>query len=551
MIPVIDLFAGPGGLNEGFCSLVKENSDERIFKTLMSIEKDPVACKTLRFRAFFRAIMSERKAAPSSYLEYLATPSDQNLEQLLAQFPDEWRQAENEALCAELKEGDLSLVETGRKRLAEAGVAPGGSWVLIGGPPCQAYSLVGRSRRAHDETLATDVKQTLYKCYLDFIRELKPAAFVMENVKGMLSAQHAGEGIFNRIRKDMQAAGYSIHSLVTENPDTPNDYVVRAEQYGVPQARHRVILLGIREDIGSSPRALTRRGSRPVSVGEALAGIPRIRSGFSRRDSNGQEPDWRTHIREAAERLLTTEEGANLRDIIEDTLHSYPPQKMSRGAILNEKNCYQQWYRGNMGSSKVLANHEARRHQAEDIDRYFFCAVYAKKYGAPAHVYDFPDYLIPKHRNVRTAKEDHKNGITVKFSDRFRVQIENRCSTTITSHIAKDGHYYIHPDPNQARSLTVREAARLQTFPDDYFFAGNRTSQYQQVGNAVPPMLAQQIAQIVAEVLGISSSCYFDQSDVANSGIAQPLPTPPAGSPLLELVGAPDALEALHSSDKE
>jgi len=151
---------------------------------------------------------------------------------------------------------------------------------------------------------------------------------------------------------------------------------------------------------------------------------------------------------------------------------------------------YSDWYIDDVLGG--ICNHESRAHIRDDLHRYFFAAMFAKLNRRSPYLNEFPIELLPKHKNASEGK---------KFTDRFRVQVRGKPSTTVVSHISQDGHYYIHYDPAQCRSLTVREAARLQTFPDNYFFEGPRTQQYIQVGNAVPPLLAYQIAQIVAEVI--------------------------------------------------
>ena len=225
-----------------------------------------------------------------------------------------------------------------------------------------------------------------------------------------------------------------------------------------------------------------------------IGDLPRLRSGLSKEKNSIKE--WRNAIKSIKKRKWLRSVSPNLQNAILSALGRIG-SRLSRGNSyikdLVAPKQYEDWY-----VDKALAgvcNHETRGHIREDLHRYFFAAVFARVNRRSPTLNDFPKELLPNHENVQEAI----NGS--KFNDRFRVQVRGRPSTTVVSHISKDGHYYIHYDPSQCRSLTVREAARLQTFPDNYFFEGNRTQQYQQVGNAVPPMLAKQIAAIVFEVM--------------------------------------------------
>ncbi len=512
MIPVIDLFAGPGGLGEGFSSL-RGKTGARAFRIAISIEKNPVAHRTLRLRSFFRQF--EAGDAPAAYYNFLRNThikEDQRWESLRERFPRHTKAAESEAKNAELGRVKPDEVDSWIRAALKGAEA----WVLIGGPPCQAYSIAGRSRNTGITGYVPedDERQYLYGEYLRILAAHLPPVFIMENVKGLLSATLRDESIFEKILNDLRqpraainnyrgdkSARYRIYSLVksgeTETLEL-EDFVVRAEKYGIPQARHRVILLGIRDDVGDiQPDVLESQD--PVTVRDVLHGLPALRSGLSEEVDSADR--WRSVIADASwNKLLKSIHDKNtpsLQRQTQDSLSRLQKRTLGRGSeyikgqpgILTGNS----WYHDKKLDG--VSNHTSRSHIAGDLHRYFFASIFAHTMSRSPTLSDFPRKLLPKHKNVEDAL---RGGL---FSDRFRVQLADRPATTITSHISKDGHYYIHYDPVQCRSLTVREAARLQTFPDNYFFCGPRTSQYTQVGNAVPPMLAHKIAEIVLEVL--------------------------------------------------
>jgi DNA (cytosine-5)-methyltransferase 1 len=512
-IPVIDLFAGPGGLGEGFSGLGRTEGKSH-FKIHLSIEKDSFAHKTLEVRSFFRQFPN---GVPDEYYAYMR--GEINLNDLFnnLKFQREIKQAKMEAWKAELGSEDFPHTEIDRRITSALGGEK--NWVLIGGPPCQAYSVVGRSRRKgiKDYQPENDKRTRLYLEYLEIIASHWPAVFVMENVKGLLSSTLFHNRIFEGILKDLSSPAqalqregrltklkvshdYSIYSLVCRSmfgDADPTDFIVKCEEYGIPQARHRVILLGVRDNLGPIlPSVLHKQ--QPIPVSDVLDGIPPLRSGLSKVDDSSS--DWITVLKDSLNLQWIDNSrisgGDKVHSLLVSTLKNISSPPLDRGgeflSVQPTTKYASRWFLDSRING--ICNHSTRGHLVKDLYRYLYAACYAKVHSRSPELDNFPKELLPEHRNVEKAL---KEGL---FSDRFRVQVWDRPSTTVTCHISKDGHYYIHPDPIQCRSLTVREAARLQTFPDNYFFVGPRTSQYTQVGNAVPPLLAKQIAKIVLEI---------------------------------------------------
>ena len=505
---VVDLFAGPGGLGEGF-SAFRNQSGEKPFSIKVSIEMESAAHATLRLRSFLRKFEGQW---PAEYYDFLngnlPEPAWPSL------YPDPWAAAEDEARCMEL--GTMSCSRFLSKRIAAIQREYGDQTVLIGGPPCQAYSLVGRSRNAGitDYVPHMDDRNFLYQKYVNVLKRLQPAAFVMENVKGMLSSAIRGDRIFRKVMRDLRsAAGRGSYRLLALSPadrevhnsndPEPKDFIVRMEDYGVPQARHRVIILGLRQDISDScgNHALLHLSHHDhcVSVEDLIGVMPRLRSGVSRND---EYSIWQGAVFNSIH--LITKQIRHVpkqhREVLKATLSECKANLMTGPALERvstsgtgiPKTCpteLREW----IADSRMnrLPNNDTRSHMRSDLARYLFVAAFGRAARRSPKAADFPTVLAPNHKNWKSGK----------FADRFRVQIATRPASTVTCHISKDGHYYIHPDPSQCRSLTVREAARLQTFPDNYIFQGPRTQQYVQVGNAVPPYLAWQIAKRLYQVI--------------------------------------------------
>ncbi len=513
---IVDLFAGPGGLAEGFSS-IRDANGCCPFPIVLSVEKEASAHATLLLRTFLRQFGG---GYPKEYYQFLNGEISEP--DWMTLYPVQWAAASGEALNLELgsRKGMLAL----NARLDEIQKKHRDRIILIGGPPCQAYSLAGRARNKGVEgyIASNDKRHFLYQEYIRILNRLRPAAFVMENVKGLLSSFVDGESMFDKVLDDLRTAsdidgGYRLIPLIRRSEASDNDgnehlesrdFVVRAEDFGLPQARHRVIVVGIRDDlVGELASRIVKDGllistTARANVRDVLGGMPRLRSGLSQ--SADSETAWREVVAAAMGQVARLKPAT----LPESRVQAFKGRALRYSAIIKRAHtplersgvapvgigtkCPRKLRRWLLDKSlRTLPNNETRGHMPSDLARYFFAALFGQVAGRSPVASDYPAALAP----------DHKNWSSGNFADRFRVQLWNQPSTTVTCHISKDGHYFIHPDPTQCRSLTVREAARLQTFPDNYFFKGNRTEQYVQVGNAVPPYLARKIAKALHSLL--------------------------------------------------
>ena len=391
-------------------------------------------------RSFFRQFAPEN--IPKEYWSY--AKGDISKAELFELYPKQAVDAAAEARCIELGKTPYQEV----KNLIIQRLNGSNKWVLVGGPPCQAYSMVGRARmKTTNPDFEDDIRHFLYK----------------ECKSGL---------------------GYKLFSLVDNQlPEKcePEDFLVRAELYGIPQARHRMLILGIRDDIHITPDILQK--SESTSVEQAIGDLPKIRSKVSKEVDTLEL--WQEILCSASSEVwyrAGRKNGlVNTVKIMDGALAEIQKHDLMTGAetmrYTGRPKIFSDWYRH--GCDGVVTNHAGRGHMRSDLHRYLFASAFAAANGRTAHLCDFPTALLPAHNNVQEGvKNNH-------FSDRFRAQVAGNPSTTVTSHISKDGHYFIHYDPSQCRSLTVREAARLQTFPDSYKFEGGRTSQECRAATAI------------------------------------------------------------------
>lgn len=402
----IDLFAGAGGLSEGFI--------QAGFSPIAHVEMNAYAAQTLETRTAYFYLKSQGKM--DVYYDYIKGIISR--EEFLKQIPeDQLKSVFCETMSDESLPGLFEKIDSILSAKSVTNVD-----VIIGGPPCQAYSLVGRAQSSHMGTpMAADPRNDLYKLYAKFLQKYKPKMFVFENVMGIRSAN--GGATWKKVQEALRAVGYDIAFQEQNSKD-----------FGVLQSRKRMIIVGWLKDSGLAYPKFEQKSVGAI-VNDILRDLPTLHPG----ENSSQ---YRT-----------------------DTFSTY----LSETGIRTKED--------------ILTHHCARTNKDRDIEIYRRAIELWNDGHRRLNYNDLPDEL-----------KTHKNRSS--FLDRFKVvEGDDTCCHTMLAHISKDGHYFIHPDLAQHRSITVREAARIQSFPDSYYFEGPRTAQFTQIGNAVPPLMAKGIAE--------------------------------------------------------
>ncbi len=402
----IDLFAGAGGLSEGF---IRQG-----FSPIAHVEYDKASCFTLKTRTAFYYLKSTNNL--EHYYSYLRGQISRN--ELYSNIP-------NDLLCSIINAEigrDNSLVFMNIDAMLNNRTVD----LIIGGPPCQAYSVIGRPALKHKEN---DYRTTHYIHYGRFLKKYQPKIFLFENVPGILTA--ADGKYYSNLQQYYKRLGYKVEARI-----------LNAYDYGVVQHRQRVIIIGWKKEFELSYPEFTPWENKYFRD-DIFNDLPAIAPGECARYHNYSQP-----------------------------INEYLAQTQIRNGV------------------NIVSQHITRAHNERDLNIYEL-AITLLTNGVSIRNNEIPE-------EMRT-----QNNIT-DFLDRFKV-VQSKPHTMI-AHIAKDGHHYIHPDINQLRSISVREAARIQSFPDDYYFEGVKENQprsaaFRQIGNAVPPMMAERIAEKIKELL--------------------------------------------------
>lgn len=409
---VIDLFAGCGGLTDGFLQTGK-------YKTLAAVDWELPTVNTLK----------ERISAKYGYdlcKNNIIHFDIQRTEELLDGFNDS-------------KYG----TSVGLKKLVDNEIVD----LIVGGPPCQAYSIAGRVR--DENGMHDDYRNYLFESYIKVVNHFKPKAFVFENVEGILSAKPGGVSIVERITKGFAAIGYEITA------DLRKKAVFDTSYYGVPQKRKRVIIFGVPKSTNSAKK---------------------IRQFYAKMKSLKQlDP---TNVANAFK---------NLPKIFPIEIYDKVSHKV------------------NLNGAPIPKNHEPRFHNQRDIEIF---RTLANDIKTGQNKYVSSKALIEMYKE-RTGKNTNVH--------KYHVIREDKPGNTIPAHLYKDGLRHIHPDPDQARSITVREAARIQSFDDDFVFLGSKGDQYKMIGNAVPPKFAKVIGEVVNEIINSNENIDYIRSGLFDS----------------------------------